>query len=686
MGALQSNNSKYGGNNFRNNTKPSSQPIESTDFRGNQISLDEVYESLNEYKETINNVYSLNSIIDDLTEEIREKFNEGDSNAINTVLLTSLHEDYDKNAATNYCEVIELAKNKSELNKCRILFSCKNYEEIDGESLLNIKMNNNSDLIDNMSYTTMATLLESRIIEMSMKIPAYGNMYIHSGLSMWTEGIRCYFNVLRRHPLDKNNWIMISSGINMKNYTSKNITNMHAFSKEYKLLLESITQVMNSNTYLRVIEDSANEAEELAEKAVTESEEKTAVLKFSQKVYESAPMDPYAKAKLQDAQMAAQTASRMASQAITNAKAAQYAMTEAEAHIATKTTTWEYGPSNEHDSLRCIYSGLHPQWNGKLISQCNLQGSEMDIPGITFTVMSDIEKYYPVVEHNRTILCSYKTHVGYYISIVKTIKHGEEIHIQMKEALLNSIFNYPTPPVNNETRPISSDNSDKFQYEQSKNVNNTAGVKPYVFIDPTTCYIGIGTNQQTVKYTDEYSTTKPHNLQHVVIKSKNYPTVVSTRIAEDANTSLKDNNYYYFDQFSCSTMRRESELYNFKDMYNNSKKGTEANDNIVQRFGGDISFEITDKTRQTAEIGNIGMVIDKIDEDGNVYGGLSVKTIPNIDTINNKETTKPGNTIMYVSSEGLLHISGIMLGKKVLHVQDNEDGQEELFWGENRVV
>ena len=121
-------------------------------------------------------------------------------------------------------------------------------------------------------------------------------------------------------------------------------------------------------------------------------------------------------------------------------------------------------------------------------------------------------------------------------------------------------------------------------------------------------------------------------------------------------------------------------------MYDNSKKGTDANDSIVQRFGGDISFEITDKTRQTAEIGNIGMVIDKIDDEGNVYGGLSVKTIPNIDTIKGKETTKPGNTIMYVSSEGLLHISGIMLGKKVLHVQDNEDGEEQLFWGDNRVV
>ena len=681
MGGKQSNNSKYNENNFKNNSK---QSPESTDFRGNQISLDEVYESIDDYKETINNVYSLNAILDDSIKEIQEKYNEGDPNAINTILLSSLHEDYDKNSASNYCEVIELAKNKSELNKCRLLFSCKNYEEIDGESLLNIKASNKSDLIDNQSYTTMATLLESRIIEMSIKIPAYGNTYIHSGLTMWTEGIRCYFNILRRHPMDKNSWIMISSGINMKNYTTKNISNMQLFSKEYKLLLESITQVMNSNTYLNVIEDSANEAENIAEQAVSESEEKTALFNFAQKVYDNAAMDPYAKAKLQDAQMAAHTASRMASQAITNAEAAQYTLTEAEAHIATKTTTWEYGPAVEHDSLRCIYSGLHPQWNGKLISQCNLQGSEMDIPGITFTVMSDIEKYYPTVEHNRTILCSYKTQFGYYISIVKTIKHGEYSHIQMKEALLNSIFNYPIETISKQSNS-NDNNKEHFQYEQYKNTNNSTS-KPYIFIDPSACYIGIGTNQQTVNYVDDYSTTKPNNLQHVVIKSKNYPNVVSTRIAEDSKTLLQNNNYYYFDQFSCSTMRRESELYNFKDMYDNSKRGTEANDNIVQRFGGDISFEITDNTRETAEIGSIGMVIDKIDEDGNVYGGLSVKTIPNIDAINNKETTKPGNTIMYVSSEGLLHISGVMLGKKVLHVQDNEEGEEELFWGDNRIM
>ena len=47
--------------------------------------------------------------------------------------------------------------------------------------------------------------------------------------------------------------------------------------------------------------------------------------------------------------------------------------------------------------------------------------------------------------------------------------------------------------------------------------------------------------------------------------------------------------------------------------------------------------------------------------------------------MNGKSVTKPGDTIMYVSSDGLLHISGIMLGSKLLHVKKNEDDEEELF-------
>ncbi len=667
MGGKLSLNTKQNGNNFKNKRELPQQ------FSGPRLSLDEVYESLEDYKETINNVYCLNDILDDYTDDIVEKYNEGDLNPINSVLLSTLHENYDKNAAINYCEVIELAKNKSEVNSCRVLFTCKHYEELDGMNILNIKTNNSNDTIDELSYATMATLLESRIIEMSIKIPAYGKNYIHSGLSMWTKGIRCYFNLLRKNPLDDSKWIMISSGINLKDYSVLNVTNLNTFSREYKLLLESITQVMNSNSYLNVIESSATDAEKIAESAISESEEKTALFNFAKTVYENAPNDAYAKLKLQDAQMAAQTASRMATQALTNVKAAQYALTEAEAHIATKTTTWEYGTIDDHENLHCVYSGLHPQWNGLLISDCNLRGSEMDIPGITLSVMSDIEKYYTSLNHNQTILCTYKTPVGYYISIVKVIKHGDEIHIQMKEAQLNSIFNYPS-----ENTDINNNVPSDFTETQLK-----PDIKSYIFIDPSTYYIGIGTNQQLVKYSDEYTTTKPNNVQHVVIKSKTYPNVVNTRVAEDR--SQRDN-YYFFDQFSCATMRRESEIYNFKEMYSKSEIGTEENDNITQRYGGDISFEITDKTKTTCEIGNVGMVIDKIDEEGNVYGGLSVKTIPNIDTIGDRATTKPGNTIMYVSSEGLLHISGVMLGSKILHVQESDEGEEELFWGDSKIM
>ena len=107
-------------NNFRNTLD-----TKNMNETGERISLDEVYESLEDYKEAIQNVYNLNDILDDYTDDFVEHFEKGDFNPINTVLLSTLHENYDKSAETNYCEVIELANNKSELNGCRMLFSCK---------------------------------------------------------------------------------------------------------------------------------------------------------------------------------------------------------------------------------------------------------------------------------------------------------------------------------------------------------------------------------------------------------------------------------------------------------------------------------------------------------------------------------------------------------------------------------
>ena len=673
MGAKQSNTNYHPTDNYENNK------TEETTYT-NRVTLDEAYDSLEDYKQCINNVYCLNKILDDLIEEMNEKVTKNDDNPINSVLLGTLHEDYDKNSATTFCEILELAKSPKEVGHCRFLFSCKKYEEIDGLSINALKTANSSDKIDNMSYGNIALLLEQRIVEMSKKIPAYGKLYLYSGFNMWTEGVKNYFNLVRKHPLDANKWIMISSGISMKNHTKSNVYNLSMFSYEYKMLMENITQVMNSNTYLNIIEDSLEEARITAENAIKDSEEKTALYNFAQKVYDNAPNDPYAINKLQQAKLEAQHASRFASTAVTNAKAAQYSLTEAETSIATKTTTWEYGSEDQYDLLRCIYSGIHPQWNGLLIKDCKLHGSTYNIAEVTLSVMSDISHYYPELSNGQTILTSYRTDHGSHIAIVKVIKHGEDTHIQLKEANLDIIFGIKHEP----SRTMANKEIATHQTIQKPNNQQMVPNKSHIFIDPSVYFIGIGTNERVVKYTTSYNTTKPNNIQHVVVKSDTYPNFVSSRKAEHPR-HIKDENYYYIDQFSASTMRRESDLYSFSDMLSLSNDASEK-EGYEKKYGTDISFELTDKTKNTVEIGNIGMVIDKIDEQGNIFGGLSIKTRPNIVTTNGKTLTKPGNTIMYVSSEGLLHISGIMLGDKVLYVNEDENGEQNLYWGDKKII
>lgn len=630
------------------------------------ITLDEAYESLEDYKQVINNVYCVSKLLDDYSEEIHDKMEENDDNPINSVLSELLHDEYDKNKDDYFCEIIELTKYPNELGNCRYLFSCKKYEELDGLSLMNIKTSNISQTIDNLSYMNISALLEARLIEMCRKIPMYGKMYLHSGFNIWTKGVTNYFNLIRKHPVISDKWIVISSGLPMKNYSNKTETNLQSYSIEFKTLMANITQVMNSNIYLQIIEDSLEEAQHTAEEAITLSEEKGALYNFSKKVLENAPNDIYAKQKEQESRMEAQNASRLASNAVTNAKAAQYALTEAETSIATKTTTWEYGPESEFDNLRCVFSGIHPQWNGLHIKDCTIHGNKYNISEITFNVISDIEHYYPELSNNQTLLSTYKTDYGYHIAVVKIIKHGDDVHFQMKEADLNTIFG---------------EVNEQYEPETSSTLSN----KPHIFLDPSTYFVGIGTNERVVKYANEYITTKNHNFQHVVIKSNTYPNLVGVRNAESSRHIQRKgkNNYYYFDQFSAATMRRESNLYSFDELWSHTEDASEE-ENYPKKYGPDISFEITDKNKVTNEIGNIGMVIDKIGEQGEIYGGLSIKTKPNLINNNGQQNVKPGNTIMYVSSDGLLHISGIMLGNKVLSVK-NEDETEHLYWGDDKI-
>ena len=61
-----------------------------------------------------------------------------------------------------------------------------------------------------MSYSNLALLLEHRIVEMSKRIPAYGKLYLYSGFSIWTHGVKNYFNLVRKHPLTKKPSLFLS--------------------------------------------------------------------------------------------------------------------------------------------------------------------------------------------------------------------------------------------------------------------------------------------------------------------------------------------------------------------------------------------------------------------------------------------------------------------------------------------
>ena len=639
-----------------------------------KIALEEVYESLEEYKEAVNNVYSLSRLLDDYVDDIQERMNDGDENPINSVLLTTLHDGYTKETAKSYCEVIELGVNIEMVRRARMLFSCKQYESLDGHSIRDIRNSKSPETIDGITVSNIGNLLEARILDVSRRLPSRGNTHVYATIGQWTHGVKAYFNLLRKDPVVENKWIVISSGVNICDYTKISTDNLQTFPPEYTLFLKGITQEMNSNAYINVIEESTHIYTKQADDAVKMLEEKNALYNFARQILENDPSDAYAKSKERNAKIDAQHASQIVSAAVTNAKAAQFTLTEAETHVAMKTTTWEYGTPDIYDTLRCVYSGTNPQWNGQYIRDCVLQNANIDIANITLNVMSDIHHYYHDLYHGQVILSTHKMNDTYYAVIVKVIVRGDDIHLQMKEAQMNKIFRTTS------------------QLVSGQNPSNNPS--QFIFIDPSRRRIGIGTNEHSVQYEDEYITTARDNGQNVVIQSDTYPNFVASRVAEDLNHIRgggRENNLYYFDQFSATTMRRQSYLYTFEQMrnYTTEANNEEYGDNLsktTRRYGADISFEITDRTNQTKEIGNIGMVIDSVDESGQVSGGLSVKTRPVTKTINGRDIIKPGETIMYVSSDSLLHINGVLLGSKVLRVKQDENEEEHLYWGETKIV
>lgn len=193
---------------------------------------------------------------------------------------------------------------------------------------------------------------------------------------------------------------------------------------------------------------------------------------------------------------------------------------------------------------------------------------------------------------------------------------------------------------------------------KSPDTNNS-----FIAVDSGEQYFGVDTNIRYTKYSGKYTslTSNEYSVSknHMVVANTRYPNCVFERIAETTDPSLFSR---YLASYSSATMRRKSNLYTFEQINNSIKDNTSNN---KYNYGSDISFEISDKSGLTTEIGNVGFVIDKYrtpqqmvetGEFDQITGAFLV-CIPNY---KNDPTWK--RDLMRINSDGCVFVDKIRLG------------------------
>jgi hypothetical protein len=86
------------------------------------------------------------------------------------------------------------------------------------------------------------------------------------------------------------------------------------------------------------------------------------------------------------------------------------------------TDIFEYGPNFE--VLKCISSTTHPSWNGQLISNCFIPGSNENFPLTIKDIVNKINSY-PSLRENQKCIITYEKNNEYWISVVDIIGNNQ---------------------------------------------------------------------------------------------------------------------------------------------------------------------------------------------------------------------------------------------------------------------
>ena len=227
-------------------------------------------------------------------------------------------------------------------------------------------------------------------------------------------------------------------------------------------------------------------------------------------------------------------------------------------------------------------------------------------------------------------------------------------------------------------------------------VTNKASGRHYLSVDPESSFMGINTDERFINYSDlVYSTTDSvyagkHNAN---ILRESYPVMVGDRIQEDPNKINRDvdisviptDELKYFSTYSAYTAKRTSRLYTFEDIVKYAteyhKRAIRFGDNVTHlRYGPDMSFEVRDANDRTVEIGQLQMVIDRIDNHNRLRGGFGVQVNdPNIDGVTTFENSR--RNLLYVDNDSQLFVQKINLNGGVLTTDDGTN----LFWNGKKV-
>jgi hypothetical protein len=213
-------------------------------------------------------------------------------------------------------------------------------------------------------------------------------------------------------------------------------------------------------------------------------------------------------------------------------------------------------------------------------------------------------------------------------------------------------------------------------FSGSVDSNNNKNV--YAVIDSDKKFLGINTLQNLSNYASNYNTTTNGSFakNNVYITSKTYPNTIIERIAEKKDPSY--DNYSMFKNYSTLSVRRNTDLYTFEQMYNYSKQysttnalglincyGTQTN---KYHYGPDITYEVEDHNNIVKEIGNTHIGIENIEKnpvDGStiIRGGFGVSMVDPL-----TDGTSQEREILHVDNNSQMYVNSIMLGGKLLQV------------------